>query len=394
MANFKEANYYALVLGLIALLFIGGAGLFNYYADPYAFFDYKNTDSARLSRIDQFNHMRVTKPWYMREIKATAVVVGSSRSARLHPRHRAWADEKGYNLAVPGMTIHENFRFIQHAHAIEPLSKLMIGLDYEAFIRPAPVTRAGFEGRRMARNQHDIKSLASKRQYLSDLVDSLFSVPALSLSLAATTGNSPPGRRYFKDGTWEITTTALTGRGGYVYIGKNVILAHQSNKLDIQQNLEVFAQILRFCHDNNIDARFFFTPTHVFFVDLWHRLGYESMWQDFHRQVVELNAEIADETGSKPFPLWGFSQAEGVVDEPIYRTKDAHKGWYDDGVHTRVKLGKKIMNDVWGENAKVGLQVASGNVDDYLAQVISVMEDFNEKNRKLVNDLHEKIGLE
>ena len=377
----------------MAVVLTGTVGLFNYCADPYALFDYRHSDSERLSRIDQFNHMRVTKPWYMREIEATAVVVGSSRSARLHPRHPSWSDEKGYNLAVPGMTIQESFRFIQHAHAIQPLSKLMVGLDYEAFIRPVPLTRPGFEGGRMAYNRQDMNSLASKRQYLSDLIDSLFSVPALSLSLAASTGNSPPGRRYFKDGTWEITSSILTGRSGYTYVGKNVILAHQAGQLDVAQNLEIFAQILRFCHQNNIDARFFFTPTHVFFVDLWHRLGYETMWQRFHRSVVELNQKVAKEAGKEPFPLWGFGQAEAIVNEPIYRTKDAHKGWYDDGVHTRVRLGKKMMNAVWGGNSGIGQEVDPENIDDYLAEVLSMMDGFNKNNRRLVSDLHKKIGL-
>lgn len=389
----SQAKKYPLTLVLIAVLLTGPVGLFNYYTDPYALFDFKNADSNRLSRVDQFYHMRVTKPWHMREVEATAVVVGSSRSARLHPKHSSWANNKGYNLVVPGMTMQENMRFIQHANAIAPLSKLMMGLDYEAFIRPVPVTRPGFEEARMARSRKDINSLASKRQYVSDLVDSLFSVPALSLSLAATTGALPPGRRYFKDGTWEITSTVLTGRSGYVYVGSNVIIAHRTERFDTSQNLKKFADILHFCHENKIDARFFFTPTHVFFVDLWHRLGYKSLWRGFHHQIVKLNQEIAKETGNEPFPLWGFSQADGIVNEPIYRTKNAHKGWYDDGVHSRVPLGKKMMNDVWGEKAKIGVQVVPGNVDVYLAEVMFLVDDFNNKNHRMVSELHQKIGL-
>jgi hypothetical protein len=385
---------YPVILIGMALVLSACVAVFNYVADPYVLFGFAEADSSRLSRIDQFNHMRITKPWYMRQVKATAVVVGSSRSARVHPEHPAWASEVGYNLAAPGMTIQENLRFIQHAHAIQPLSKVMIGLDYEAYIRPAPDTRKGFVDLRMARGQDDLRSFSSRGQYVRDLADSLFSMQALSLSVAAATGISPPGRRYFKDGTWEITTTSLTGRGGYVYIGKNVLLAHQNNTLDTSKNLATLREILRFCHNNNVQTRLFFTPTHVFFVDLWHRLGYESMWLDFHRQVVLANDKVADELGREPFPLWGFSQVEGVVNEPIYRRKDAAKGWYDDGVHTRVPLGNKMMNSVWGEKAEIGLQVSADNIEAYLAETLQLMDKFNAATPELVKKLHHDIGLD
>lgn len=357
-------------------------------------FDFETADSARLSRIDQFNHMRITKPWYLREVKPTAVIVGSSRSARLLPTHEAWANEKGYNLAVPGMTITEMLSFIKHAHAIEPLSKLMIGLDYEAFNRPVPLTRAGFESDRMAEHSEDLPSLRIRGQYVSDVLDSLFSTSAISRSLSAYSGVPRPGRQYFKEGSWETKTDFLTGRAGYIFIGKNVIRAHRSYALDTAINLSRLAEILRFCHTEKIDTRLFFTPTHVFFVDLWHSLGYEAMWLDFHRQVAALNQEIASEAGTSPFPLWGFSDADGVVNEPIYRKKNAGKAWYDDGVHTRVSLGRKIMNDVWGESAELGSRLTAENIEAYLSRVMTLTKSFENKNRAIVRVVHKAMGFD
>ncbi|MEH6582674.1 MAG: hypothetical protein V7754_12115 [Halioglobus sp.] len=382
------------MLVLVASVFAAAVGWFNYTADPYLLFGFADADNKRLGRIDQFNHMRVTKPWYMREIKATAVVAGSSRSARLHPEHPAWTGEQGYNLAAPGMTPQEILRYLQHAHAITPLSKVMLGLDYEAFIRTQPVTKQGFEEARLAHSAADLNSLESKLQYASDVLDSLFSITGLTRSIAATTGVSPPPRLYFKDGTWETATTSLTGRGGYVYIGKTVIVAHESVELNPQRNLAVLEEILRFCYRNKIDTRLFFTPTHVFFVDLWQRLGYKSMWLDFHRQIVALNRRVAEESSATAFPLWGFSHADGIVNEPIYRKKNAHQAWYDDGVHTRARLGEKMMNDVWSEEAELGLRLTPGNIEAYLSEVLALMADFNTKNGPMVSAIHRDIGLD
>lgn len=385
---------YAFGLLLVALLITGAVGAFNYLVDPYALFRFGEVDSDRLSRIDQFNHMRVTKPWYLQQVKPSAVVVGSSRSARLHPEHAAWDGDTGYNMAVPGMTISEINQFVRHAHAVRPLSKVMIGLDYEAFIRPVPVTRPGFEPARMARSSEDLHALKMKKQRATDWLDSLFSVPALSLSIAAASGTSKPGRYYFKNGTWETTTNFLTGRAGYVYVGQNVVKAHRSYDFDIENNLVFFEEVLRFCHENAIETRLFFTPTHVLFVDLWRRLGDKGMWMGFHRRVAALNEQVALEYGAEPFPLWGFSHAEGIVNEPIYKGKSAARAWYDDGVHTRVKLGRKMMNDVWGSKTRIGQKVSAGNVDRYLAEVIGVMDEFLLANADQVAELYAEMGLE
>jgi hypothetical protein len=384
----NATNTYALVLGLVTILLTGSIGVFNYSTDPYLLFGFDKANADQLSRIDQFNHMRVTKPWYMKEVKATAVIVGSSRSARLHPEHTSWVNDRGYNLAAPGMTPQEILSFIQHAHAIEPLSKVMIGLDYEAFIRSTPVVRQGFEPGRMASNKEGLFSISSKLQYINDLADSLFSIQAMSNSLAARTGISPPGRRYFMDGTWETTTHFLTGRSGYVYVAKNVVIAHRTGTLDTRDNLLRLAETLRFCHNNNIDTRIFFTPTHVFFVDLWRRLGDEAIWL-----VAALNEHVAAEKGDIPFPLWGFSHAKGIVNEPIYRKKDTDKAWYDDGVHTRVPLGKIMMDDVWGETAIVGRRLHSENIEVYLEEIFSLSDQYNRENRQFLNNLRKDIGL-
>jgi hypothetical protein len=384
---------YPIITALVALLLCGAVGLFNYSLDPYLLFNFEAADSARLSRIDQFNHMRITKPWYLQKVKPTAVIVGSSRSARLLPVHESWADEKGYNLAVPGMTIAEMLRFIEHAHAIEPISKLMIGLDYEAFNRPVPVTRPGFESDRMAQHSNDLRSLANRGQYVSDVLDSLFSISAISRSLSAYSGIPKPGRQYFKEGSWETTTDFFTGRGGYIFIGKNVLRAHRSYSLDTTDNLNRFAEILKFCHREQIDTRLFFTPTHVFFVDLWHSLGYGEMWLNFHRQVAALNREIAAEAGVRPFPLWGFSDAAGVVNEPIYLKENASKAWYDDGVHTRGSLGRKMMDDVWGEEAEIGSRLTPENIEGYLERIMAMVKSFDNENQAVVRKIHRQMGF-
>ena len=143
---------YLLITTLLTLGLCLMVALFNYRVDPYAIYHFRTANGDSLSRIDQFFHLRVTKPWLVVQTKPTAVIVGTSRSATVHPQHPDWPQQRSYNLSVPGLTIYEMLRFIEHAQANGPLEKLMIGLDFEAFIQPEPRFKSGFEESRLARN--------------------------------------------------------------------------------------------------------------------------------------------------------------------------------------------------------------------------------------------------
>ncbi len=304
---------YLLIITTLTLGICLTVGLFNYRVDPFGVYQFKQANADSLSRIDQFYHMRITKPWHVLQAKPTAIVVGTSRSATVIPQHPTWAPHRSYNLSVPGLTVYEMYRFIEHAQASSPLNKLMIGLDFEAFILPEPQTRTSFEESRMARSAADLASPRFLWQLVSDVRDTLFSLPGFARSMAALTGSGKAGRRYFKDGTWISTTSAATGRGGYSYVGRSNIFDLRHQQLSIDSNLETFADLLRFAHQHNIDTRLFITPEHVFLVDLWWRLGYGDLWSDFHRRLVAVNNAVATEMGVSPFPIVGFNQVRGVA---------------------------------------------------------------------------------
>ena len=197
---------YLPVLIISALVLCGSVAIFNYIVDPYAIYHFEKADEEYLSRTDQFWYMRTTKPWRVRQLKPTAVIVGTSRSASIHPGTTAWENQRSYNISVPGMTMYEMYRFILHSHANHELKKLVIGLDFEIFIIPNPKTRRGFAEDGLARSKADLSSIDFRIQYATDIADTLFSLSALSKSIAALagTGNSRQ-HRYFKDGVWVST---------------------------------------------------------------------------------------------------------------------------------------------------------------------------------------------
>ena len=158
--------------------------------------------------------------------------------------------------------------------------------------------------------------------------------------------------------------------------------------------MKTFADILRFAHQQNIETRLFITPEHIFMVDLWSRLGYGELWSEFHRRLVTVNNGVAKEMGAEPFPLFGFSQMRGVVDEPIRKVRDAKLSLFTDGAHFRPILGNQIMAGVWTDGSDVGARLDADSVELYLSQVDQVRREFETANVKVTAVLRHEISPE
>jgi hypothetical protein len=285
-------------------------------------------------------------------------------------------------------------RFVEHAHAGAPLDKLMIGLDFNQMVRPEPRTQPGFEERRLLRHKRDMAALSTRWQRFTDIIDTLFSMPALRRSFSAVSGAAQPRRRYYKDGTWETESDEFVGRSGYTLTGRMTIYQPRNAPADLTVNMGYLADTLRFAHKNNIETRLIITPIHVFMTELWYRVGYEKLWREFHVRLAQLNREIALEFDKAPFPIYGFNHLLGIVDEPIRKATHARQSVFDDGLHFRKRFGHKIMASVWGETRDLGYELNTETVDNYLDQVDRLRRDFGARNGELVEELMSNIAPE
>ncbi len=383
---------YLQAVAAITLAICAVVSAINYAIDPYNIYHFDKADTASLSRIDQFYHMRLTKPWHLRQLQPDAVIVGTSRSAAIKPQHPAWQNNRTYNLSAPGMTVYEMLRFIQHAQATQPLEKLMLGLDFQAFITDQPRVRPGFAEPRFAHSGRQMQSVSYRRQVVTDLADTLLSLSALSRSAAALTGTgNAPKRKYFTDGTWASTSRFLVGKPGYEFVGSSKLTAHDIRPFRVGDNFDLFADILRFCHRHNIETRLVITPIHVFMVDWWHTLGYADEWQHFHEQLVAINTAVANEFNAEPFKLLGFNAAKGIVDEPIYASQQSDTAWFEDGIHFKDRLGLKIMRAAWDDSPTFGQLLNAQTVTPYLMSINTLTNAFRDKHPSVISDLQQRI---
>lgn len=384
-------RYLYLVLVITALI-VGGVGTFNYMVDPFLLYHHRDGGDEVLGRIDQFYNMRLYKPYHVSRRKPEAVIVGTSRSGSIRAKHHEWDHLRTYNFAMPGMTIYELSQLVKHAQSVQPLSSLLIGLDYHALVRAVPKSRPGFEPARLARTPSDFHSPRYIAQWFRDLQAFLFSFDILQQSLHALDRSVTIPRVYYSDGAWKGVSKMLVGRGGYIYVARSAVDSIESTPFRLEDNLPYIRDILHYCYSQDIDTTLFFTPTHVFFVDLWFRIATEELWRDMHREILAINAEIAGEYGRPPFEIWGFGDEAAVVAEPIYRSKDIEKAWFLDGAHYGTRLGERIMGALLGQGSDFGKTLTPGNIEQYLDSVDSIRAQFISSNQKQVARLHETIG--
>lgn len=382
-----------LVYVLVAVVAIVGAvGAVNYLVDPFLLYHHRDGGDAMLGRIDQFYNMRLYKPYHVRRLKPQAVIVGTSRSGSIRPRHARWEGLRTYNFAMPGMTIYEIDRLVKHAQAVQRLDKLLIGLDYHALVRAAPKYRPGFESDRFVEKPTDFHSVKFIGQRLQDLQAFLFSLDMLGESFRALAPSPKLPRVYYLDGTWKGVGRALVGRGGYIYVARSAVESRLMTPFRLDENLPYLRDLLDFCYRNDIDVTLFFTPTHVFFVDLWYRIASQSLWRKTHREVLAINEEIAARYGREPYSLFGFGDETEVVAEPIYRARDIDKAWFMDGAHYGTRLAERIMDALLVPGGEFGHTLDTVNIEGYLDGVNEIREGFMRNNRKQVDDLHRSIG--
>ena len=353
--------------------------LFNIWADPYNIYRFGSADMQRMSRIDQGMTMRLSKPWQVHQRNAAAAVIGSSRSGSMSPQHALWLDKQPFNLSMPGLTLYEMLRTIEHAHANGPLSDLVIGLEYETFIAGDYKAGIGFSEKRLAAST----SAEFYQQVMQDFLTTTLTTSAITRSTMAINHRKPITTRYFPDGHWENESRAWRGESGYVSVGKNMARLTKGASSIYSENLKTFADIVEFCQRENIKTTLFISPEHIFLTGLRKVINPRSNWKKFHRDLKNINRKAANQYDQQPFPLWGFNHLKGIVDEPLPSGDIDPSAWFRDGIHFHKKLGIRLMDQMLGASHHQSFELSQGSIDDYLQSVDKLQLYFFSNNQKV-----------
>ena len=320
MINYRRFYYTYLTLSLLPILMIG---LFNFCMDPYNIFKLVTISGINELKPQKTNHMRLFHAVELTRIKPKLIFLGTSRAQRLPTNHAA---TKGlgtaYGAALPGASIFEMRRYLEHAIHNQPDFKLVIiGLDFFAFGSKV-VIAPGFKDDRLGKN----------RLTFDDAVSIIFSTDSFKDSRVTLNKNLHYDRNSNK--------ISDKSRGGIVKISQAVISNYftsenrYKNYILSDIHIEEYRKIVELCKRNNIRLISFISPVHATQLETIRVSRLWNTFEQWKRVIIKIS------------PVWDFSGFNSITTEPLNNKMRN----YVDPSHYNYQVGNLIFNRVFQYN--------------------------------------------
>jgi hypothetical protein len=369
---------------------------FNVLVDPYRMLQWTTVPGVNERRPEIYSHLRITKTYGVRWLEPHGLILGSSRvEAGIDPQNPTWNSAPVYNLGLAGANIYETFRYLQHAHAITPISQAVLGLDFGMFVR---FRRPDFDESRLA-----VDAAGRANAFpIVDVARNVLSIDATASSFVTVMSQHRPELRdYRTDGMRKLEPEWIRLRN----------LGHRSAFLDVMRlpvdpvdasAYETFAKLLAFCRAQRIDLRIFISPSHAWDMERIRLNGawtYQEEWK--RRLVATLEAEPARDRGQTPFPLWDFSGYNDVTTETVPQLDDkrSRMKWYWEASHYTNVTGDAVLAVVLGKAERgsvpvggFGTLLTSANIDEHLRITRRDGAEYRSRNPTDIAEIEAQVG--
>jgi hypothetical protein len=372
----KEYQRYVRLVVALILMQAVSISLFNIAVDPYGIFKSPTWIGVNQVKPEKDRQVRMFKAIEVIRIQPKMVFIGSSRTEfGLDTAHPAVSGvQPGYNLGITGANIYEARRYFEHAIANNPnVKKAVIGLDFFMFGKGK-------------KNQLDFleNRLLISHITLQDKLNSSFSWGATRASLKTIKVNQSAGDtvgHFYPDGRRNpdyYIQDVYAGRQG-VDIMKNLLRktdffqAKMRGEVYEISQLEEVTNMVRLCQENQIECRFFISPSHV---TQWESIRLSGAWGVFEEWKRKL-AEIT--------PVWDFSGYNSITTEPLSSTMTN----YMDSSHYRQEIGDLVLNRIFQYNPEIvpedfGVLLTPETVENHLQQIREDREIWAENNPDVI----------
>ena len=344
---------------------------FCFIVDPYKLYPAVPGLSPQTS-INLLFVMRLHTPHAVENVRPSVLVTGNSRAATFPPELLGKPGDTSYNASLPGATLREIRRMIEHAHAINPLKLVFIGVDSEIMLRES-IDKQALQGRNkkgegdtgpvdqqaIADSQLQMfanifadnmipdephryrrinPSLSDRWGYaynrLEDFGRTLFSIDALEKSYQIVFGSGPDGDLYHDDGTWELQ----------VEVGSPAILLYQRmvqqtylrsvTEKSVPIVMDELTELLDFTAANQIQTVFLILPMQGLLLNTIELAGAWEQHLKWQRQLVKrVNAHGSDTK------IYGMEDQARIVLEKV----GTPNALFIDGIHLNRAAGTEVL---------------------------------------------------
>ena len=374
--NSKLYRQYFLASATLAIFASLLIAAYSFLVDPYAMYKpVAGFESGK--KTDLFYHLRLHKPYAMESRKATHLIIGSSRSARLNPDIFG---EDGYNASMPGIRLREVRRLIEHAQAIRPLRSLYIGLDYYMFRGTQTGLTSHYSDDRLRKISPSVIDVLSHWiQMIKDGWSALFSVDAILASADVVGGIEGSQRIYHDNGTWTGVITDKPPKWLYSYVNRHKMDEFKSEVG--KPTLAEFEKLLEFARDHKVPTTILISPFHASVMNTVRLADRWDAYLSWQRSIVA----AVERTGGD-VEVFGIETSRDVIMERM----EEERPFFIDGVHYNLAAGREIMNCLAGFECDKKIRLVPltlESIDQYLQGVDALMKLYPEQCSNDYNSL-------
>jgi len=389
-------NYFGWVAISCLLVLTVSAG-FNWVIDPYYIFQAVSLPGINTSKPATGGRTGLSKTYMVERARPDTLIAGTSMfDIGVDPESRYLPESArpAFNLSVPGSTVYEQFRLIQHAAAVQVPELIIMSVEFESFISTSedsgvypPV--AGLEDfeKRLNVGYKGDPNKARAWQYLKDLSASLLSNSATMDSIRTVLEGdqqwiTPAG---FSSGVARFGTE--TANKGYfsVFRDKLQSLAQDIRSGHVYPRLRSFRaldDIIGYCRKRGIELVIVIPPSHAFHNELLEKSG---LWTEFEEWKYML-AQMADRLGATGMPVsvWDFASYNDLTTERVPPPSDTalKMQWYWDPLHFKAVFGDLLIRQIFsGAEETIGTRLAMATVCAHLENVRRRKHLYKKDNR-------------
>lgn len=338
------------------LLLVGTVSTANYMINPLG--AYGSPVIKGLN--DQFpaasSYARIYRSEAVKRLKPEVLITGTSRAMiGMDPQPEMFGGARVYNMGMSAATIAEQRRVVEFTHAVHPLKKIIMPLDFLSFNAFRPDRGADAIDRYNPKNLTPLKSFLYRYNTVPTLDTLLASFRHLRYmkQLERRSVYMPNGRLHQYDLLWRFGINGVAKEFSRPNPDKDIagetFSVHYAGK-NAGTTYHQFEAILDFARRNGIEVIVLLSPLHERYLAQFEQKGEVSLWLEWKKRIEDIVRANGLRYGADPYPLWDFQYLNSITTEPVPPLGDTESRmrWFHDDNHYSPATGDLVLRKILG----------------------------------------------
>lgn len=353
----KAYRRYSRFLVIFVICFVMLIAAFNFIVNPMGLFNPPTIAGFNDVHPAGQSFSRLQKIEAIKRLKPDMIITGTSRAdSGMNVRSELLHDKTlvPYNAGLSAATVREQRAMLEFAHRVQPLKVAVITLDYFAF-----------NGRKADNKQFEPKRLSPEALHpVTSFFDTYGTIVALDTTVASIkhlryikkperySFTKDNGHKESRDVDFDIARHGAASRFIKDPAAIETSIDNYSFSYGDASGQDTFGQyraMLEFARTEGIEVYLLISPLHISLLDKEQQDPQTAARvREWKSRLHEINAEVAQENGGKPYPLWDFAYPNSLTREavPAEGNLTSRMQWFADGGHYRAALGDVVLRKV------------------------------------------------